>query len=101
MTRRLKRIAPVKFGLILGIIYGIISLVFIPFFLLSFGIALLAPHSQQNGALPEGLGMAFGVVLCLVLPFVYAVMGGLLGMLAAWLYNVAASWVGGIEFEVE
>lgn len=101
MTRRLKRIAPVKFGLISGIIYGLISLVFVPFFLLSFGLALVLPHAQQNSALPEGLGVAFGALLCLFFPVVYAVMGGLFGMLAAWLYNVAASWVGGIEFEVE
>jgi hypothetical protein len=101
MTRRLKRISPVKFGLISGIIYGLISLVFIPFFLLSFGIALLAPHSQQNSALPQELGVAFGALLCILLPVMYAVMGGLFGMLAAWLYNVAASWVGGIEFEVK
>ncbi len=101
MTRRLKRIAPVKVGLISAIIYGLISLIFVPFFLLSFGLALLAPHSQQNNAFPQGLGLAFGALFCIFLPVIYAVMGGLFGMLAAWLYNVAASWVGGIEFEVE
>ena len=32
--------------------------------------------------------------------FFYTIIGGLLGMLMAWIYNVVAGWVGGIEFEV-
>jgi hypothetical protein len=34
MTKRLKRIAPLKFGLVVGIIYGLIALIFIPFVVL-------------------------------------------------------------------
>jgi hypothetical protein len=100
MIKRLKRIAPVKFGLVVGILYGLISLIFIPFFLIAAAASFLAPHT--NSTMPAGVPVALGMVLvCVMLPIFYAVIGGLFGLLGAWLYNVVASWVGGIEFEVE
>ncbi len=99
MIKRLKRIAPVKFGIVLGIIYGLISLVFVPFILLG-SVASLFASTQQNST-HQGFATGLGLVFCLFIPVLYTVMGGLLGMLMAWLYNVAAGWVGGIEFEVE
>jgi hypothetical protein len=100
MTRRLKRIGPVKFGLILGMIYGLISLLIVPVFLLVAVVAALAPHPGA-GAAAQGLGIVGALAMCIFLPIMYAVMGCLVGMLMAWLYNVAAAWIGGIEFEVE
>jgi hypothetical protein len=100
MTKRLKRIAPVKFGIVIGIFYGLISLIFVPFFLLFAGLSLVLPHPQP-GASAQALPFAMSVVLAILLPVFYAVFGGLFGMLGAWIYNVIASWVGGIEFEVE
>jgi hypothetical protein len=99
MTRKLKRIAPVKFGMILGIIYGLFSLVIIPFVLLGFVAAAFAP--AQGNAMAQGIGAGIGLIFCIFLPVLYAAMGCLLGMLMAWLYNVVAGWIGGIEFEVE
>jgi hypothetical protein len=106
MTRRLKRIAPVKFGLVAGMIYGLISLIFVPFFLLFFGIsamaALLGNHSDNAAGTASGIvGLVVTGVMIIFIPIFYAVVGGLMGMLAAWLYNVVAGWIGGIEFEVE
>jgi uncharacterized membrane protein YGL010W len=99
MTKRLKRIAPLKFGLVVGIIYGLIALIFIPFVVLGAVVSLMAP--SQPGS--PGPGMSAGVLIVLgcLAPIFYAVIGGLFGMLAAWVYNVVAKWTGGIEFEVE
>jgi hypothetical protein len=36
-----------------------------------------------------------------LLPLVYAVVGLALGIAGAWLYNLVAGWVGGIEIELE
>jgi hypothetical protein len=91
MTKKLKRIAPVKFGIILGIVYGLISLIFIPFFLLIAVASAFAPATENNPHPAIGIGVAI----------VFAVLGLLGGMLMAWIYNVAAGWVGGIEVEVE
>jgi hypothetical protein len=100
MNRKLKRIAPVKFGIVLGILYGLISLIFIPFILLGALASAFAP-AQGDAAIQHGIATGVSVVLCIAFPFIYAGMGCLLGMLMAWLYNVVAGWVGGIEFEVE
>jgi hypothetical protein len=108
MTRRLKRIAVVKFGLVVGIFYGLFSLILVPFML--FGIILggLASMTGAHGdadsggsAAAGGIGIVFGLVMCVVLPIVYAVLGGLVGMLMAAIYNLVARWTGGIEVDVE
>src|SRR5258708_155005 len=100
MTKRLKRIAPVKFGIVLGIFYGLISLIIVPFFLLGIIASSFAPATHQS-AMEQGFTTGIGLVFCIFLPLFYGIFGGLFGMLAAWLYNVIASWTGGIEFEVE
>jgi len=100
MKRRLTRIGPVKFGVILGILYGLMSLLIIPFFLIFAIVAAIAPHTGNDSA-AQRFGVAGAIAMCIFLPIMYAAMGCLMGMLMAWLYNVIASWVGGIEFEVE
>lgn len=102
MTKKLKRIAPLKFGIVVGILYGLISLIFVPFFLLIMGLAALAPnHGGTQQAIAQGVSLVMGLIFAIILPIFYAVFGALFGMLSAWLYNVVASWTGGIEFEVE
>jgi hypothetical protein len=101
MTKRLKRIAPLKFGMVLGIMYGLMALIFIPFMLLSVGLSLFIPQQHPGNGLSQSVGLMLGLLFSIFLPVVYAVMGGLLGMLMAWIYNVVAGWTGGIEFEVE
>jgi len=100
MIKKLKRIAPVKFGLVLGILYGLISLIFIPFFLLAVVLGS-AVTPTTDGSTHQAMGIGIALVFSLILPVFYAVIGGLVGMLIAWIYNVIAGWVGGIEFEVE
>jgi hypothetical protein len=63
MTKRLKRIAPVKFGIVLGIFYGLISLIFVPFFLLAIFIPSFA--QTHEGAMQQGLSTGVGLVLCI------------------------------------
>ncbi len=103
MKRKLKRIAPVKFGLVAGLVYALLSLVIVPFVLIFVGISAFAEtmaHSDEAG--PSWAGGCLGAVIAMVLaPIIYGVLGCLMGMLVAWLYNVVAGWIGGIEFDVE
>ena len=95
MTKRIKRIAPLQAGKILGILYGAMGLLFLPFIL----IATLA-----GGQLPaeERVGMmAVGVGFAIFAPVIYGVMGFIFGALCAWFYNVIAKWIGGFEIELE
>jgi hypothetical protein len=95
VTRTLKRIAPLKAGIMLAIVYGILSLVFIPFFLMMTAVASRLPPTQRVGMLALGAGFA------VFLPVLYAVFGFLGGVVSAFIYNVAAKWVGGMEFDIE
>ena len=84
----------------MGIVYGLISLIFIPFFLLGTLASAFAP--AQHHAMPQGLSVGLGLVFCIFFPRSLRRHGLSDGeMLMAWLYNVVASWVGGIEFEAE
>ena len=35
------------------------------------------------------------------MPVMYAVFGVIFGAISAWIYNLVAGWIGGIEVEVE
>jgi hypothetical protein len=95
VTRTLKRIDPLKAGIMLAIIYGILGLVFVPFFLLMEVAATHLPPAQRVGVLAVGAGFA------VFLPVFYAVLGFIGGVVGSFIYNVSAKWVGGMEFDIE
>ena len=45
--------------------------------------------------------MAMGAGAAIFAPIIYAVMGFIIGVIGAFIYNLVAKWVGGIEVEVE
>jgi hypothetical protein len=71
-------------GLIAGVLCSLIVLTGVPF----------APHAQMPFAGAIGL---FAVILC---PIVYGIIGGIATVIGAFFYNLASSWVGGIEVEM-
>ena len=91
MKKQLTHIAPLRAGIVLGILYGILSLIIVPFILLAavFG-------SKAGTATPAIFGVGFAIVL----PVIYAVGGFIGGIIAAAIYNLIAKWTGGFEFEV-
>ncbi|HTB80437.1 MAG TPA: DUF3566 domain-containing protein [Opitutaceae bacterium] len=97
--RRIKSITPLQLGKMLAIIYGGMSLLFIPFFLLFGVIASMAPKVHGGPPLPAIFG--FGLGFALLFPLIYAAMGFVLGVIGAFIYNLVAKWIGGIEVEVE
>jgi hypothetical protein len=90
MKKQLTYIAPLKAGIVLGVLYGILSLCIAPFFLLA---AILG--GKAGAPAPA----VFGVGFALILPVIYAVIGFIGGILAAAVYNLVARWTGGLEFE--
>ncbi len=50
---------------------------------------------------PEGLGfgLVFGIGAIIFLPLMYGVLGFIVGAIMAFLYNVVAGYIGGIEVE--
>jgi hypothetical protein len=102
MKRRIKRIAPLQAGKMLGALYACMGLIFLPFFAFAAAAGAFASSSQESaGAPPPALfaGMMFGFGI--FMPIIYGMMGFVGGIIAAALYNLFAAWIGGIEVEVE
>jgi hypothetical protein len=83
MKKRLTHVAPLQLGIVLGALYGIVSLIFVPFILLA---ALF------------GRGFHLGGILLIFLPILYAIGGFIGGVISAAVYNLIAKWTGGVEF---
>jgi hypothetical protein len=90
MKKELTYIAPLRTGIVLGVLYGLLGLIAVPFFL------LVAVFGSKAGA-PAVFG---GVFFAILFPVLYGAAGFILGIIAAAIYNLVAKWTGGLEFEV-
>jgi hypothetical protein len=86
MKYELRRFGVLETARVLGILYAILGLLLAPLFALG---SIAAPR--------EG---GFGLVFALLLPAVYGILGFVMTIIAAALYNWIAGWVGGIAFEI-
>ncbi len=100
MNLKLKRIAPLQAGKMLAAFYGLLSLLVVPFMFVAMTVAGMAARSQ-GGAPPFPFILGMGMGFMLLLPFLYALMGFLFGVISAWVYNLLTKWIGGFEFEFE
>ena len=91
MKKQLTYVAPLRAGVVLATLYGLLSLLLIPFFLLG-GVL----GARSGGPVPFVFGVGFAVMM----PVIYAVFGFIGGVLSAAVYNVIAKITGGLEFEV-
>jgi hypothetical protein len=89
MKHQLKRVAPLRAGIVLAALYVFLGLIELPVFL------ILAANKG-------GPTVAFGGVLflCLIVPMA-AAFGFIGGVVGAAIYNVIAKWTGGFEFEFQ
>jgi hypothetical protein len=91
----INRVGPVSFAKITGTLYAILGLVigaFISLFALAGGMA-----DRSGGAM---FGALIGVGAIVMLPLFYGLCGFVATLVGAWLYNVAAGIVGGVEIDV-
>lgn len=93
---RLLQIPPIRFGVVLGLINGLIGLLVAPIILLAGGVIAASEAPKLLGIpwLFVGAGALF-------MPLIHAVGGFLVGILLAMAYNFAARWTGGIELVLE
>ena len=97
----LKRIGPwscAKVSMVLYAVMGLLIGLVFSFFSLVVG-SLGASSDLPTGA----IGALFGVGAVILLPIFYGILGLISGALGAWIYNIVAQYVGGLEidFEVE
>jgi hypothetical protein len=90
----IKSVGVLSLAKIMGAVYAILGLLFMPFFLL---MGAMVP--TQNGSNP--FGVVGGLFMGLFAPVFYGVFGFIFGALGAFLYNLMAKWLGGIEVQVQ
>ena len=93
----IKRFDPISVGKVAGVLYAAMGLVVGFIVSLAAMIGGFTGHSGF-GALTGGM---VGIGAILVLPVFYGVLGLVVAVIAAWLYNLAAGVVGGIQIDVQ
>lgn len=91
----LKRIGPssaFKIGLVSYVFLGLIAGIFCS--LIALTGASFVPHAHMPFA------RAIGLMAVIVCPVAYGIIGGIAAVIGALIYNLASSWVGGVEVEI-
>jgi hypothetical protein len=92
----INRVGPVSCARIMGTLYAILGLIggaFISLFALAGGMT-----SERTGGVM--IGPLVGVGAIVMLPIIYGLCGFIATLIGAWLYNVVAGIVGGVEIDV-
>ena len=93
----IKRIGPLSCAKLSGLLYAVIGLVIGGVF----SMAAMAGAFASETAGAAGIGAIMGVGAVIVFPILYGLMGFVATLIAAWLYNVAAGIVGGVEVDIQ
>lgn len=91
----IKSVGVLSVAKIMGAIYGVIGLLFMPILLL---VSLAGSMAGEHG---NPLGAIGGLFFAILAPVFYAGIGFVGGALSAFLYNVMAKWLGGIEVQMQ
>ncbi len=92
----IRKIGPLSCAKVSGVLYALMGLILGAIFsLISLGTAAAGLDSEG------GLGFLFGAAAIIILPIFYGILGFIGGAIGAWLYNLIAGWIGGIEVEFE
>lgn len=94
--KKVKKIKAVSSGKMLGVMYGLMGLIFgsLISIITVLGSTLFASGDSKIG------GIVLGVGAVIFIPLIYSVFGFIFGIILGWFYNVAAKWVGGLEVEI-
>jgi hypothetical protein len=93
----IKRIAPVSCARITGTLYAILGLIVGA----CFSLVALAGGLAARTDTGIGIGTLVGPSAIVVFPILYGLIGFLSTLIGAWLYNILARMVGGIQMDVE
>ena len=91
------RVGPTSCAKIAGTLYAILGLLMGGVFSLVALAGGFGPNSSERGA----LGAIIGVGSVIVFPVCYGAIGFVASLIGAWLYNILAGMVGGIQLDVQ
>lgn len=92
----LKRIGPMSFAKLSGMLYALLGFLFGAIY----SLAAMAGAAIPNSSTGAGFGAIVGINAIVIFPILYGGFGFVLSLIGAWLYNLVAGWVGGIEMEL-
>jgi hypothetical protein len=95
----IRRIGPLSCAKLAGVLYAGIGLIAGAIFSLVALVGGFAAAQESGNAAFAAL--FFGVGAIVFLPLFYGAMGFVMTLVAAWLYNVAAGFVGGVEIQTQ
>ena len=90
----IKSVGVLSVAKIMGVLYFALGLIFVPIFLLA-GAGMMAAGREAT------FSGIMGLVLAIMMPVLYGGMGFVMGAIMAFLYNLVAKWLGGIEVQVQ
>lgn len=100
----IKRVNPISAAKIGGVLYGLLGLVIgacISIFALLFsGMMARAADESGSSIFPSMFPMMFGAGAVVIMPIFYGVIGFVMTLISAALYNVASKVTGGVEIDV-
>lgn len=65
------------------------------------GIIIALVGSAATFGRPGMLGAGFGVASIIIFPILYGILGFIIGIIGAAIYNLVAGWVGGIKIDLK
>lgn len=92
---RLKSVSVLSVAKVSALLHAGMSLLIIPFLLLVAIIMTFAPKQPNE---PPAFVFVF---FALFAPFLYGVIGFVIGAIGGFLYNLVAGWIGGVELQLE
>ena len=92
----IRRVGPLSFAKLSGMLYALLGLIFGGIVSL---IALAGGFANASGS--GAIGAIIGVGAVVVFPICYGLIGFVTTLIAAWLYNVVAGIVGGVEVDLQ
>ena len=101
MPKVIREIGVLSLGKVAGIIYACIGVIVGVIVALVSVLGGFAGLAHDGGAVAGFVAMFLGAGAVFILPIFYGVLGSLIGMLVAVIYNVAARLVGGIEIVID
>jgi hypothetical protein len=93
----IRRVGPLSFAKLSGVLYAMIGLLVGGVF----SMVAMAGGFASDDTAGRGIAAVMGVGAIIFFPILYGLMGFVATLVGAWLYNLVAGIVGGVELDVQ
>lgn len=97
----IRRIGVLSLAKISAVLHGTMGLIFGIIFALASLLGGAFGQAARDAAAPKIISVLFGFGAILLMPLLYAIVGFLIGVVSALVYNFVAKATGGLELETD